>query len=103
MVYLSQMKKYLIPLVILYILTLTGTLQAHDWYPAACCSGNDCHPVPCEQLKEVGRNLVYQGFSFYDTMIKPSLDEACHVCISNEFSIENYSPVPHCVFIQQGS
>lgn len=103
MLYLSQMKKYLIPLVILLILSLTGTLQAHDWYPNVCCSNHDCHQVPCEHLKEIGKNLVYNGFSFYDTMIKPSLDGACHVCISNEFNTEGYTPVPHCVFIQQGS
>lgn len=87
---------------IFLIASLNTTLSAHDWYPFACCSQNDCHPVPCESILEKGKALVYNGFGFYDQMIKPSQDGACHVCISNEFNKE-FTPVPHCIFIQQGS
>lgn len=87
----------------LLIIASTNTaLEAHDWYPFACCSINDCHPIACEAITERGKALAYHGFGFYDQMIKPSQDGACHVCISNEFN-KDFTPVPHCIFIQQGS
>lgn len=89
-------------LIIFISLVTLGVAHAHDWYPFNCCSGNDCHPIPCEAIIEKGKELIYGNFSFSDTMIKPSQDGSCHVCISNEYN-KLMTPVPHCIFIQQGS
>lgn len=96
-----SIKKYLLA-ILFTSLILTGGSIAHEWYPAACCSGNDCRPVECSELVERGKGIAYRNFYFYDQMIKPSLDGQCHVCISNETTPE-FIPVPHCVFIQQNS
>lgn len=87
---------------ILVIASLNTIVSAHDWYPFACCSNNDCHEIPCSEIIEKGKALVYHNFGFYDQMIKPSQDGLCHVCISNELSKE-FTPVPHCIFIQGNS
>lgn len=104
--YLLSYKK-IIPIVILTLITLIGLFDvqvfAHDWYPAACCSGTDCHPISCSSLTEHGKSIFYQGYEFSQTMIHPSEDGLCHVCISNEFNPDTtYSKVPHCVFTAPG-
>lgn len=96
-----SIKKYIFFTLLTSILLIGGT-KAHEWYPPACCSGDDCHPVECSSLTERGKGLAYKSYYFYNKMIKPSQDGLCHVCISNETSTE-FTPVPHCVFIQQGS
>lgn len=95
-------KKYFFSTLIVLILSL-APLKAHEWYPYDCCSDNDCHPIPCESIKEHGSNLVYNKFQFYSKMIRPSKDGQCHVCISNEGGKDDYVSVPHCIFIQQNS
>lgn len=87
---------------LLLILCLTASVQAHEWYDAACCSGHDCHPIACESIKESGKSLFYNAYEFIGPSIRPSQDGLCHVCISNEFS-KDFTPVPHCIYIQQGS
>jgi hypothetical protein len=92
-------------IILLFLIIATvffGSAYAHDWYDAACCSGADCHKIACEAITEKGQSLFYDGYEFVNSMIRPSQDGACHVCISNEFSHE-YSPIPHCIYIQQGS
>lgn len=86
----------------LIIILFSNLVQAHEWYDAACCSGHDCHPIPCEEIIEKGKSLFYKGWEFYNTMIKPSKDAACHVCIGNELSTE-ITPVPHCIYVLQGT
>lgn len=94
------MKKYILAILLLGALCVQAS--AHDWYPYDCCSNNDCHPIDCAAIFEKGKALVYNGFGFYDSMIRPSQDGLCHVCISNEFNKE-FTPVPHCLFIQLGT
>jgi hypothetical protein len=78
--------------------------SSHEWYSAGCCSGQDCHPIRCEAISEQGKELIYKGYHFFNDMIKPSQDAQCHVCISNEFHDNpDFTPVPHCIYIQQGS
>lgn len=104
MLYNSLMRYIkVIILSILVIASLNTALSAHDWYPYDCCSEKDCHPIPCEAIKEQGKNLVYNGYTFFEDMIKPSLDGQCHVCISNEVPNPDFTPFPHCIFIQQNS
>lgn len=85
----------------IFFLTVVGA-SAHDWYDFSCCAGNDCHPIACEDIVDKGKSLYYHGWEFFGQSIKPSKDGLCHVCITNEFS-KTFSPVPHCIYIQQGS
>lgn len=96
------MRKSTVLFSILLIFFLTTSVSAHEWYDASCCSGQDCHPIDCEDIIEKGKSLFYKGWEFYNTMIKPSKDVACHVCISNELSTE-MTPVPHCIYVLQGT
>lgn len=85
------------------LLLSTSLVSAHSWYPAACCSGQDCHPVPCEELiptKDGGYKWGKNLFSKYQ--VHPSQDKTCHVCVG-EISDDNGTvlPIPYCVFDQE--
>lgn len=102
------MKKSILLFTILTILLLTQGfyegVSAHSWYDAACCSDADCHPVDCTELIERGKSIFYKGYEFYNSMIRPTQDASCHVCISNLNNPDpSYTPVPHCVYIQNNS
>lgn len=99
--YRMSTKKYIFYILFISILSTGGSI-AHDWYPSNCCSDSDCHPVDCASLEDKDKEIIYKGFYFSDNMIKPSQDGLCHVCISNEHSQE-FTPVPHCVFVQLGT
>lgn len=73
---------------------------SHEWYDQACCSNRDCHPIPCEDIIEKGRILIYQGLSYSGSMIKSSKDALCHACM-----IKSVTPPDHplCIYIQNGS
>ena len=81
------------------ITTLSLIFQVHGWYPLECCGGRDCHPVPCEDLVELDNgDYTYHNIHFRKDQVKPSLDNQCHVCIS-----QGEYQTPYCVFIQQSS
>ena len=86
--------------VCLLLLILVSPVLAHDWYDSTCCSNQHCHPITCESITEQGRVLVYKGMKFYDSMIKPSKDALCHVCIGDE---NGPYQRPICLYVQQGS
>lgn len=96
--------KYLVYIILitLGVISLTSYTEAHSWYPFVCCGGQDCHPVPCSDLINTGKDYVYHGIHFLKEQVQPSLDNQCHVCISNE-NILNATPIPHCAFIQLNS
>jgi hypothetical protein len=85
-------------LVLLLSLLSSSVAAAHDWYPSECCSGKDCHQVPCDQIHAEGMGSYwYQGeFSrgarihfpkSYDK--SPAPDGMCHVCINSATVIPN--------------
>jgi hypothetical protein len=74
---------------------------AHSWYPLECCSGQDCHPVPCETLRENrDGSLTYTPTSndFEARKIRPSQDAHCHICTSSPDG-RGYA---YCAFTVQG-
>lgn len=76
---------------------------AHSWYSPSCCSGQDCHPVPCEELTELtDGGYKYQDFVFTKQQVHPSQDNQCHVCI-HEYTAFDKHKAPMCVYTQQGS
>src|SRR6266699_3530962 len=78
--------------------------DAHDFYSNACCSGQDCHPVECDELIN-GKDLSinWHKYNFTKDQIKASEDKRCHVCIHDYigFGTANYSK-PMCVYILTG-
>jgi hypothetical protein len=72
----------------------------HDWYSAACCGGQDCHPVPCSELIENAKGIIYKGLQFTKDMIHPSQDKFCHACITDNSTFGGTGFTPHCVYIQ---
>jgi hypothetical protein len=76
---------------------VTGA-EAHSWYPQSCCHNNDCRPVPCGELVEMRYGLMRRGVVvFNETMVKPSQDQFCHVCVKEQIDMVPY--VPLCVFV----
>ena len=81
-------------LLILAVLS-TAPAAAHDWYPNSCCGGNDCKPVPCDEIHTLPQGYSWQGFKW--PTAQPSPDGACHVCIVPP---NQWSPArPTCLFI----
>ena len=70
-------------------------ILAHSWYPGACCHDQDCHPVPCGDIKADEHGLLWEELIFTDDMIGESMDEGCHVCIHSSGG-RRY---PYCVFL----
>lgn len=87
---------------LLVLLSWATPALAHSWYDARCCSGHDCHPVPCERLHAgpVG-SVVYlpTNLSFFKENVLPSQDAQCHICTSRPATDTGYG---YCVYIQQG-
>jgi len=65
--------------------------SAHEWYPQHCCSGQDCHPIPCEEIKTSPDYYWWHGIGFPRNASYPSQDGACHVCVS-------VGGTPRCLF-----
>jgi len=80
----------------------TTPTAAHSWYPIECCSGQDCHPIACDQLEEIDDGRIRDigtGTIYRRDQIRPSQDGQCHVCTAGGFK----RGAPICVFVQQGS
>ena len=45
-------------------------MLAHSWYPGACCHDQDCHPVPCGDIKSDGRGWTSGGVSIYRRRVR---------------------------------
>ncbi len=65
--------------------------SGHEWYPSACCSDKDCHPVRCEEIKTSPDYYWWHGIGFPRNASYPSQDGACHVCVSG-------GGTPRCLF-----
>lgn len=65
-----------------------GTNGLPTWYDPACCSQQDCKPVPDTDVEfganEHGNYARYKptGHTFYRYQFKISQDERYHVCIN---------------------
>jgi len=71
--------------------------RSHFWYESACCSGNDCAPVPASDVEEIEPRVwryIPTGHVFRDEQVRPSQDGDYHVCDNGR---------PLCLYIVQGS
>ena len=92
MCYTIGMSKTTIALMLL--LSSTFPLSSHNWYDGDCCGGNDCHPVPCEEITEKKDGYHWKNLVFkFKESIRPSKDNQCHVCHTDTN--------PHCLYILQ--
>jgi hypothetical protein len=65
--------------------------QSHEWYPSACCSDRDCHPVNCEEISTTPGYYRWHNLMFPRDASYPSQDGGCHVCVS-------VGGTPRCLF-----
>lgn len=58
---------------------------AHSFYDAACCSDQDCAPLPANDVEEVGRDFFVKSrnelIRFEDT--RQGKDDQYHICINH--------------------
>lgn len=54
---------------------------AHMLYSIECCSERDCHPVPCNEIVDLGTGWQWRRTVFSRAMLHTSPDGGCHVCI----------------------
>jgi hypothetical protein len=96
--------KYLVALAMLFAPSVSF---AHSWYDLACCSGQDCKPVPKTDLKKHpdGRWEYLPLHQFFNPdQERPSGDANYHVCIGatrpEEFG-GTTAPIyiPRCIYI----
>lgn len=74
-------------------LLLASFLLAHSFYSYECCTGKDCHPVPCSEITEADNGWRWNGASFPNWMRKDAPDGGCHVCIAPQ------SKTPRCIYL----
>jgi hypothetical protein len=78
--------------------------RAHSWYPARCCSGQDCRKVDRIEPLQGGDALFHAGSISVVIPAEfprlPSEDSDAHVCVYRVFSGEYR---PRCVFVPGSS
>jgi hypothetical protein len=57
-------------------------ILAHSFYSDACCSGNDCRPVPCDQIVSIPDGWKWHDITFHKAMLRIAPDGGCHVCVA---------------------
>lgn len=86
----------------LILASLSSAALAHDWYPQECCSGHDCRPVACTDIKvePFGARYLPEDVDFGQSRVRASRDEGCHVCIGKFRDSTGVSlTVGRCVFL----
>ena len=77
---------------------------AHSWYPARCCSGQDCRKVDRIESLPDGDALFHAGSISVvvpaEFMRLPSEDNETHVCV---YRVGSGEYRPRCVFVPGAS
>lgn len=91
----------------LVLCALTGLwaspAAAHSWYSGACCSGQDCAPIP-QGSRVVSVPLGYEvqfpsgeKVFFSKDKVQPSQDGEIHACIGLQ------ARTPYCLYMPAGA
>ena len=91
------------PLGLLLFLLASRPVASLSWYDGRCCSGRDCHPVPCDQLSTAaGGDVTFRptGVHVFRENVLPSQDAGCHLCTSHP---ETNTVYGYCAYVQHGS
>lgn len=78
-----------------------GSAFAHDWYEAACCSGQDCAPVPDGTVTETDHGVEVKGWGTMaesDSRLRWSQDDQDHLCIAKGGYMWSTRPKLMCVY-----
>jgi hypothetical protein len=71
--------------VLVSLLVASSVARAHEWYPLACCGGEDCGPADIVIRRDDGSYLVTaHGMSLEipgEYYWRPSPDGQVHVCV----------------------
>lgn len=100
-------KKLLVAFAVALAIAVPWRAQAHDWYPATCCSARDCRPVPLGEAHQDKNGFLFilingRWRSIAPDKIQqtPSPDGLLHVCYShNDAMPSDPDPSIFCVFI----
>jgi hypothetical protein len=58
-----------------------GALLAHEWYPYACCGGNDCRELRDDEVQSLATGFLVNGTFFVPRKkAQISIDEHFHAC-----------------------
>lgn len=82
---------------------LASPASAHDWYSPACCSGQDCAPIPSGTRVTAslnGYDVVFpsgERVFFARDKVQPSQDGEIHACIGIS------ARTPYCLYLPAGS
>ncbi len=63
------------------MLAVTTAASAHSWYDQGCCSDQDCHPIPPDQVQMTPAGYRVNGTVVPYSSARPSLDRDFHICI----------------------
>lgn len=67
---------------------IIALLLAHSFYSAECCSGRDCHPVPCDQIVMMPNgDFRWNKVMFNRSVMHVSEDGGCHVCVADAMAM----------------
>lgn len=56
-------------------------VRAHSWYPAECCSGQDCEPISEARVRAVEGGYLIDGRFFIEhARSRPAQDGRYHAC-----------------------
>lgn len=67
---------------IVLVAALMAPIAVHEWYPAICCSDNDCAPIPIVDLPTEMRGgfVLTDGRFVPYKQLQPSPDGKWHLC-----------------------
>ena len=74
---------------VLFLIMFSGVAFAHSWYPADCCSDNDCAPILSKEMKELNGTMVLHVTTKHGTApvfplttkLRQSEDDKEHACL----------------------
>ena len=58
-------------------------ILVHWLYSNECCAETHCHPVPCNEIVDLGNGWKWHDRQFTKWMLRVSPDGGCHVCIAS--------------------
>lgn len=85
-----------------FLLLMSTSVAAHEWYSPTCCSDKDCEPIPdtAVSIQADGYHVKYVGsLGFHVNVIvpfnkaHPSQDEHFHGCSSSDRFLCLYAPI----------
>lgn len=89
---------------VLFLLPLA--IAAHQQFDEFCCTGKDCKPAPCGEIRlQPDGSYTYRALNG-KPVLRRSFDETCYVCIGNLQPFQFFSrprpqaqPFLRCIYL----